>query len=409
MGSAELIGMDLFCLQWIRWVIPVILIGLQMTGCLSKPEPRNGDFSVQIIDSKTGEPVPGVDVSFGNYRLRSDDKGCFYIVDLDPGTYQLRLERPWYQTQTYQVEYVGQPKRFSAALTPEETLTGSLAYTVNSSNTSNRDIFRLDLASRSVTRLTDWASREANPARFTETKMLFDSDRGSANGQQSIFSLEAMFPGGGSELVYSGSGNNEHPSASDDGRVMAFKSGDQIMIRCDGVLKTGFSGRGEPAVSPDGKKLAFIHGNYQLKVIISETDPGAFTKTIPVTLPFERVNHPCWSSDSKQLAFDAWNTNGPRYIYVISLSEPNRYQRVTGDYRPGLADHQHPCWYRSKRAAIDADLIFFSAPIAYSSRRDIYCVKVPQDSTEIQNNDWLMVSKGSGSKEQPAWVGPVSK
>jgi hypothetical protein len=408
MGSAELIGMDPFYFRLARWVIPLFLIGLPIAGCLPKPEPRIGDFSVEIIDSKTGEPVPGVDVSFGDYRLRSDDKGCFFVVDLDPGTYQLRLERPWYQTQTYQVEYVGQPKRFSAALTPDENLSGALVYTVNNSNTSNRDIFRLDLASRSVTQLTDWASREANPARFTETKILFDSDRGSANGQKSIFSLEALFPGGKSELVYGGSSNDEHPSASDDGRVVAFKSGDQITIRRDGVLQTSFSGRGEPAVSPDGKKLAFIHGDYQLKVIISETDPGVFTRTIPVALPFERVNHPCWSPDSQRLAFDAWNTNGPRYIYVISLSEPSQYQRVTGDYRPGTADHQHPCWYRSKRATTDADLIFFSAPIAYSSRRDIYCVKVPQDSTEAQNNDWLMVSKGSGSKEQPAWVGPVS-
>jgi TolB protein len=74
---------------------------------------------------------------------------------------------------------------------------------------------------------------------------------------------------------------------------------------------------GEPAYSPDGSKIAYVCGNFELCVMNADgTGQGRLTTSRwPQT--WEYVDHPTWSPDGTKIAF-ASNADGNFHVYVIN-------------------------------------------------------------------------------------------
>src|SRR5207244_12839112 len=73
---------------------------------------RTGLVEGSVIDGATGQPLKDatVTLSFVGPRpereMKTDEKGLFAFIDVEPGQYELKVEQPGYLTQKYgQIAY----------------------------------------------------------------------------------------------------------------------------------------------------------------------------------------------------------------------------------------------------------------------------------------------------------------
>lgn len=371
-------------------------------GCLKKPGPRSGEFQFKVIDSQTREPISGVAVSIGDYHLQTDRTGLVRIADLPPGDYAMRLERQWYPTADFTVHYVGRPVE-DIYLTSNIRLQGAILYSGDRSG--NRDIYQLDLASRSVTQLVDYPSHEGEPVPVSSTAMIFTSNANSEN-EEDLYLYQAGSPA--QALCSSGKTDNQ-PTVDQDGKILIFHSTRnttgriyQYSLSTSVPTRSAVSGPVEltegyePAINPSGTWVAYINSN-QLWVAKLTGSGLSDKRALPAKLD---PGNPCWSPDGEYLAFDARNEpKGPRYIFVIRM-EDHAVQQVTADFGSAkMSDHRHPGWCKDEAGDF---WLFFSTAIIYDTRIDIYGVKFIPGKT-ADTYDWLMLSGGSGSKTDPTW------
>lgn len=375
-----------------------------LTGCLSKdymPKPHSGNYSGKVIDYLTEEPVFGVSVQVGKYQAVTDRKGKFTITDLPPGLYDVKFSRAWYIESVVPIRYVGKDDLYTYRL-HSENLYGKILYSSNVSD--KRDIYQLDLLSREVTKLTiklteNDSSAKTNPARVSPNKIVFESDlNGKSNNDLFTYDILAQKP----EPICNSLTNDEHPSVDRTGSKLVFQSmrnKKRQVFFYDPPLNTEpqvvASGQ-NPVLSPDGSKIAFVDGSYKLW-IYNLNLPLSGNNPRKINHP-DKINNPCWSPDGTKIALESWKvTDGPKYIYVVTPDVSDNLQQVTYSYGPKDA-HRHPCW-----SASDASIIYFSGSIIYSSRVDIYCIRLKKDPSKQATAEWLMVSKGSGDKDYPSW------
>ncbi|MER3415568.1 MAG: hypothetical protein C4297_05060 [Gemmataceae bacterium] len=155
-----------------------------------------------------------------------------------------------------------------------------------------------------------------------ESRILFSMAEG---GTQHIFSVN--YEGKDRRLVVRG-GFNLWPAVSPDGRRLAFGSArdgnfEIYTARLDGSdLKRlthdgAFDGR--PAWSPDGKRIAFVSlrdGNYELYLMDAD---GTHVRRL--THHPERDDYPCWHPDGKHLVF-VGERAGRFDLYLLALEPP---------------------------------------------------------------------------------------
>jgi hypothetical protein len=141
------------------------------------------------------------------------------------------------------------------------------------------------------------------------------------------------------------------PALSPDGRRLAYVAYEagrwQLHVaNLDGSddvnLTAGAGSANQPAWSPDGRQIAFYgilgEGNtYEIYVIDAD---GANLRqlTSPSDSPYERNNwHPSWSPDGKKIAYYSdWNHNG---IWLMNADGSGK-ARITDP----LLDASNPCW-----------------------------------------------------------------
>jgi Tol biopolymer transport system component len=385
---------------YFRKIIFLYLSLVLLSGCLSKdymPKPHSGNYNGKVVDYLTGEPVFGVSVQVGKYQAQTDRKGKFTITDLPPGFYDVKFTRTWYIEETVPIRYVGKADLYTYQL-HSENLGGKILYSSNVSG--KREIYQLDLLSRAVTKLTDAdSSSKTNPARFSLNKIVFESDlNGKSNNDLFTYDILTKL----TEPIGNSLTNDEHPSADRSGSKLVFQSmrnkKRQIFLYDPAVNsqpKIIASGQ-NPVINPDGTKIAFVDGSYKLW-IYNLNLPTSGTNPRKINHP-DKINNPCWSPDGTKIALESWKvTDGPKYIYYVEPDVSDNLQQVTFSYS-SKDEHRHPCW-----SVADESVIFFTGSINYSSRVDIYCIRLKKDPSKQAAAEWLMVSKGSGDKDYPSW------
>ena len=142
--------------------------------------------------------------------------------------------------------------------------------------------------------------------------------------------------------------NNEydrHPALSPDGKRIAFfgerdgKDEIWVMNAADGSGQIRLTADGyDPSWSPDGKKIAFVRnsdGDGEIYVM-NAADGSEQTK---LTNNTEFDFDPAWSSDSKKIAFSSVRDNNNE-IYVMNAADGSNKTRITEP----RSDYSFPDW-----------------------------------------------------------------
>ncbi|HET7500317.1 MAG TPA: hypothetical protein VFK02_04915, partial [Kofleriaceae bacterium] len=124
----------------------------------------------------------------------------------------------------------------------------------------------------------------------------------------------------------------------------------QDLVRWDAAthqsVRLSFGRRArDPAVSPDGRRVAFSMNEHSESVIaVADAVPGAPAQVVWRGERFDQAYQPAWSPDGTRLAFSAWQRGGFRDILVVELGSGHT-SAITHDRAIDMA----PVWSRDGR------------------------------------------------------------
>ncbi len=96
--------------------------------------------------------------------------------------------------------------------------------------------------------------------------------------------------------------------------------------------------QGQPAYSPDGGRIAYVCGNFELCVMNADGSGQGRLTTGRWPETWEYVDHPTWSPDGREIAF-ASNAEGKFHVYVIN-ADGTGLHRLPGTSR----NDDDPAW-----------------------------------------------------------------
>ncbi len=199
-------------------------------------------------------------------------------------------------------------------------------------------------------------------------------------------------PNGGGILLLSGA---RDPALSPDGKAVAFRSHREgfwdiytaPVIGANATrLTRNMTYSGAPAWSPDGRKIAFeSYARGDLDIWVINTDG---TQAVDLTNEEKTYDYdPTWSPDGKWIAFTSWRT-GTQQIFVVAADCTSACKAI--NLSQNKDDDEQPAWSPDgKRVAFVSDR---------SGQRAIYTADFA--STGLKNIKRITFS---GWDEQPAW------
>lgn len=155
----------------------------------------------------------------------------------------------------------------------------------------------------------------------------------------------------------------------EQGRVYRREYSYQDLVRWDGAthqmvrLSTGRRAR-DPAVSPDGRRVAFSMNERSESVLaVQDAVPEAPAQVVWRGARFDQAYQPAWSPDGTRIAFSAWQTGGFRDILILELAS-GQTLAVTHDRAIDMA----PAWSKDGRYLFfDSDRTGISNIYAYDT------------------------------------------
>lgn len=120
-------------------------------------------------------------------------------------------------------------------------------------------------------------------------------------------------------------------------------------------LTTGKRAR-EPAMSPDGRRIAFSRNERAESVLaVMDAQPGSAETVVWRGSPFDQAYQPAWSPDGTRIAFSAWRRGGYRDILVVevasgAVTEVTRDRAI--DMSPAWAHDGAALYFDSDRTGI---------------------------------------------------------
>jgi len=197
---------------------------------------------------------------------------------------------------------------------------------------SNTEICLINPDGSNLTNLTNNAARDANPAFSPDgTQIVFSSNRGGNYGIYNLYVMDA--DGGNQRQIYASKGGMSlDPAWSPDGSEIFFANDKEdggtgnfeiFKIRVgtgEAEQRLTFRRRydGQPAVSPDGKQIAFTSntdGNSEIYIMNSDG-----TGLLRVTRNPAEDTAPQFSKDGTKIIFSS-NRGGKYAIYEIYVSD----------------------------------------------------------------------------------------
>jgi Tol biopolymer transport system component len=228
---------------------------------------------------------------------------------------------------------------------------GVIAFSGNraSQGAENYDIFSIKRDGSAVTRLTDDAALDLDPTWSDDgARVAFVSDRGSTG-----YDLYVMAADGSDEgPLLTAAGAQTDPSWFPAGQAIAYTNADNtgawdiytVSLTARGIgtpvrLTTDPADDADPAVSPDGKRIAFTSrrdGGEGIYVMLADQPEGPFNRPVRLTTDGRGGFHPDWSPDGGRIAFDTG-----RDVWTMK-ADGSRQTNLTRNSRRG--DSHSPSW-----------------------------------------------------------------
>ena len=227
----------------------------------------------------------------------------------------------------------------------------------------SRDIWRMAATGRNPIRLTTDPALDLEPSWFpSDTKLAFR--RNAAGDEAHIWTLrmdENGDPIAGSEVpLTKGTAGNIAPAVSPDGKRIAFVSnrdGDDDIYVMKAAKESATNkpvkltknavDDGNPDWSPDGKRIVFesrqgegtvFHPDLLLEIVVMNAD-GTGQKRLTSNRVIDR--DPVWSPDGKRIAFERDGGNTYRDIFRMKADGTNLYDITESDV---LFVDANPSW-----------------------------------------------------------------
>jgi eukaryotic-like serine/threonine-protein kinase len=137
-----------------------------------------------------------------------------------------------------------------------------------------------------------------------------------------------------------------------------------------------------PALSPDGKSMAFLRGEpakFEMHVVTANID-GSGEKiicTLPALVSNASLMGPAWSPDGKTLVLANWHPSGQRYLYAVSIAD--------GTFRPLYQSTNltgRPAWMPD-----GSGLVFVMAESAPNAPGQLWYISYPKGEVRRLTND----------------------
>ncbi len=183
------------------------------------------------------------------------------------------------------------------------------------------------------------AVRDQDNAQQTDYALSPNGRRALFSARGDIFTVPAEH-GATRDLTNTSNADEDHPSWSPDGRLVAYTSdasgGQQIAIRPAGGgaertlthFPTGYFYT--PLWSPDGARLAFSDNDHRLWIVGTD---GAAPRPVAQD-PYREIHDQSWSPDGRWLAYSLLGANQQRSIYLYDVAAA----RATRVSRPDFND-----------------------------------------------------------------------
>jgi hypothetical protein len=128
-------------------------------------------------------------------------------------------------------------------------------------------------------------------------------------------------------------------------------------------LTTGRRAR-NPAISPDGRRIAFSKNEHSESVLaVMDAAPDAPDETVWRGERFDQAYQPAWSPDGKRIAFSAWRRGGYRDILLVDVAT-RAVEEITHD----RAIDMSPSWSSDGRYVyFDSDRTTITNVYAYDT------------------------------------------
>ncbi|MGB9742784.1 MAG: MSCRAMM family protein [bacterium] len=102
---------------------PVMVNERQVTEDINfalTPKPRKGGIAGQVVNAETGYPIAGVLITVRGedcqQTARTDGHGCYRILGLNPGNYEVSAFKPGYRPETYPEPVVVLPNEITRGI-----------------------------------------------------------------------------------------------------------------------------------------------------------------------------------------------------------------------------------------------------------------------------------------------------
>ena len=271
-------------------------------------------------------------------------------------------------------------------------------------------------------RVTDGGAKEAWPMWAHDGKSLYYmSDR---SGAQNIW--ERPLAGGPARQITKFTGGRVvWPSISADGRAIVFerdfriwkldlKTGEAAAVEIErrgvpagpDVRHMSLAGQfGELALSPDGKKVAFIaHG----EVFAAQAKEAGEAQRITRTAAPE--SQPVWAPDSKRLVYVSTRDGDSHlYLYDFATGQETRLTNGSADYTPRFSpDGKLLAFLRDAHEVRVLDMESKQERVLATGHFDLPPIGGEHDIAWSPDSHWLAYFDESGKAFRNAWVAPAA-